>query len=81
MFPWQVSIYLEHKSIKTTEKHYAPFVKARRINLDEMMERAWAQMGVINSLASQPNARHCNGLHSSFPTLTAQAPMPGRYGE
>jgi integrase len=53
----QVSIYLGHKSIKTTEKHYAPFVKARRINMGEMMERAWAQMGVINSLASTPVQR------------------------
>lgn len=50
----QVSLYLGHKSIKTTEKHYSPFVKARRINMGEMMERAWVQMGVVNSRPSAP---------------------------
>lgn len=37
----QVSILLGHKSIKTTEKHYSPFVKARQEQLIEAVKKAW----------------------------------------
>lgn len=37
----QVSILLGHKSIKTTEKHYSPFVKARQEQLVEAVKKAW----------------------------------------
>ncbi len=37
----QVSILLGHKSIKTTEKHYAPFVKARQEQLVAAVQKAW----------------------------------------
>jgi integrase/recombinase XerD len=37
----QVSILLGHKSIKTTEKHYAPFVKARQEQLNQSVRLAW----------------------------------------
>ena len=40
----QVSILLGHKSVKITEKHYAPFVKARQEQLTASVRQAWTEM-------------------------------------
>ncbi len=40
----QVSILLGHKSVKITEKHYAPFVKARQEQLAASVRQAWQEM-------------------------------------
>jgi integrase len=37
----QVSILLGHASVKVTEKSYAPFVKARQVQLQESVRNAW----------------------------------------
>lgn len=37
----QVSILLGHKSVKITEKHYAPWVKARQEQLEQNVKKAW----------------------------------------
>lgn len=37
----QVSKLLGHKSIKITEKHYSPWVKARQDQLEEAVSKAW----------------------------------------
>ena len=37
----QVSILLGHRSIKVTEKHYAPWVRARQEQLENSVRRAW----------------------------------------
>jgi len=37
-----VSLLLGHTSIKTTERHYAPFVQARADQLDENLRSTWA---------------------------------------
>ncbi len=37
----QVSLLLGHSSIKVTEKHYAPFVKARQLQLEQSARMAW----------------------------------------
>jgi integrase/recombinase XerD len=37
----QVSILLGHSSVKITEKHYAPFVKARQLQLQASVPAAW----------------------------------------
>lgn len=37
----QVSILLGHSSVKITEKHYAPFVKARQVQLQNSVRNAW----------------------------------------
>ncbi|PYX27223.1 MAG: hypothetical protein DMG80_19240 [Acidobacteria bacterium] len=37
----QVSILLGHKSVKITEKHYAPWVKARQEQLAANVRKAW----------------------------------------
>src|SRR5262249_31640544 len=38
----QVSILLGHSSLKITEKHYAPWVKARQEQLEAAVRKAWA---------------------------------------
>jgi len=42
----QVSLMLGHSSIKTTEKHYAPFVQARQDQLVASVKQAWSSMGI-----------------------------------
>jgi integrase/recombinase XerD len=37
-----ISILLGHDSIKATQKHYAPFVKSRQINLEIEVKKAWS---------------------------------------
>jgi integrase len=37
----QVSILLGHKSVKITEKHYSPWVKARQEQLASSVRNAW----------------------------------------
>ena len=37
----QVSVLLGHKSVKITEKHYAPWVKARQNQLEKAVQMAW----------------------------------------
>ncbi|MGC1647732.1 MAG: tyrosine-type recombinase/integrase [Candidatus Sulfotelmatobacter sp.] len=37
----QVSILLGHKSVKITEKHYAPWVKARQERLPDFRGEGW----------------------------------------
>jgi integrase len=38
-----VSILLGHRSIKITERHYAPWVKARQDQLEADVQRAWRE--------------------------------------
>ncbi len=37
----QVSMLLGHKSVKTTEKSYLPWVHARQKQLEESVRKAW----------------------------------------
>jgi integrase len=37
----QVSTLLGHSSVKVTERHYAPFVKARQLQLQQSVRNAW----------------------------------------
>jgi integrase len=38
----QVSVLLGHRSIRVTEKHYAPWVRARQEQLEASVQQAWA---------------------------------------
>jgi integrase len=40
----QVSMLLGHKSVKITEKHYAPWVKARQEQLATNVRKAWSTL-------------------------------------
>lgn len=62
----QVSILLGHKSVKITEKHYSPWVKARQDQLAESVRNAWATMEPENP--KPPEAR-------STPRSTSQRLM------
>jgi integrase len=44
----QVSILLGHKSVKITEKHYAPWVKARQDQLAANVRMAWGIIATAN---------------------------------
>jgi integrase len=39
----QVSILLGHSSVKITEKHYSPWVKARQEQLESSVQKSWAK--------------------------------------
>jgi integrase len=41
---------LGHKSIKTTEKHYAPWNKARQDRLNSIVDRVWNEDRVLQNL-------------------------------
>jgi integrase/recombinase XerD len=41
----QVSVLLGHRSVKITEKHYAPWVKARQNQLENAVQMAWRREG------------------------------------
>ncbi|HEV2133137.1 MAG TPA: tyrosine-type recombinase/integrase [Terracidiphilus sp.] len=56
----QVSLLLGHASVKITEKSYAPFVKARQIQLQESVRNAW-----------NANPRPGRGPESSPPASSA----------
>jgi integrase len=58
----QVSILLGHSSVKITERHYAPFVKARQLQLQASVRAAW-QIG-------EPSG----GGSDNTPPATAPAP-------
>jgi site-specific recombinase XerD len=47
----QVSKLLGHSSVKTTEKHYAPWVKARQQQLEDSVRKAW---DTVSDLVEQP---------------------------
>lgn len=52
----QVSLLLAHDSIKVTEKHYAPFVKARQEQLEASVRLAWRHMSGIAASAESRQA-------------------------
>jgi integrase/recombinase XerD len=43
----RVSVLLGHSSIKVTEKHYSPWVRARQEQLEADLERSWARDPII----------------------------------
>ena len=58
----QVSILLGHKSVKITEKHYAPWVKARQEQLAANVRKAW---NVTNATAQKPRRKQPKGAKSA----------------
>ncbi len=49
----QVSILLGHKSVKITEKHYAPWVKARQEQLAANVRKAWSVLDAGDKAAGR----------------------------
>jgi integrase/recombinase XerD len=50
----QVSLLLAHDSIKVTERHYSPFVKARQEQLEASVRLAWRQMSEVPPAERRP---------------------------
>ena len=67
----QVSILLGHKSVKITEKHYAPWVKARQDQLAANVRMAWASIAantqVINGKRSRNTGQNPKALLRAVP--------------
>jgi integrase/recombinase XerD len=55
----QVSLLLGHSSVKVTEKHYAPFVKARQEQLENSVRLSWQAHAEWLGRASE-SAGHIN---------------------
>lgn len=53
----QVSKLLCHSSVKTTEKHYAPWVKARQQQLEDSVRKAWDTVADLVEQPAQVSAR------------------------
>ncbi len=53
----QVSILLGHKSVKITEKHYAPWVKARQEQLAANVRKAWNVLDTGNKTARRKSLK------------------------
>src|SRR5262245_16312450 len=47
----RVSVLLGHTSIKVTEKHYAPWIRARPEQLEADLERCWATDPMVPTAA------------------------------
>jgi integrase/recombinase XerD len=43
----RVSVLLGHRSIKVTEKHYTPWVRARQEQLESDLQRSWAYDPIV----------------------------------
>ncbi len=61
----QVSLLLGHSSVRITERHYAPFCKARQEQLAAAVKLAWQK--------SKTTAKK-----SPAKSKTAESPMPAR---
>jgi integrase/recombinase XerD len=53
----QVSMLLGHKSVKITEKHYAPWVKARQEQLAANVRKAWSVLDTGNKTAKRKSQK------------------------
>lgn len=52
----QVSLLLGHSSVKITERHYAPFCKARQLQLTAAVKRSWESC--VKTHSPQPTKRN-----------------------
>ncbi len=52
----QISLLLGHKSVKITEKHYAPWVKARQEQLSTSVRKAWVVFDTDQKAAKRKRA-------------------------
>ena len=59
----QVSLLLGHASVKITEKSYAPFVKARQIQLQDSVRSAW-QVGVSPTPDPETSPSNTRNFHN-----------------
>lgn len=51
----EVSTILGHSSVKVTEKHYMPWVRARQSNLNHSVVQSWIKQGIVKSPHESPD--------------------------
>lgn len=56
----EVSMLLGHSSIKVTEKHYLPWVRARQTTLTESAKLAWSKQGILKQMTERKPSRSDN---------------------
>lgn len=54
----EVSVLLGHQSVRITERHYAPWVRARQEQLESNLKRAWSQDPVALMIKKGTNQVH-----------------------
>jgi integrase/recombinase XerD len=69
----QVSILLGHSSLKVTEKHYAPWVKARQEQLERSVRLTWDAESTGHA---NRTSRSSVGSSSAIPPSSGDAPAP-----
>lgn len=69
-----VSILLGHSSIRITEKHYAPWVRARQIRLESVVRGTWGSSTTVEPQPTDtPAPRPTSGSVIAFPVSRLQA--------
>lgn len=53
----EVSVLLGHSSVKITEKHYKPWVKARQEQLQQSVRKPWLPDPLLTKDPASPSAR------------------------
>ena len=49
----EVSMILGHSSVKITERHYMPWVRARQTSLNQSVVQSWVKQGILKSTAAK----------------------------
>ena len=75
----QVSILLGHKSAKITEKHYAPWVKARQEQLSTSIRKAWRLLEVGKPSSKLKKAMAARTLGGKSKETSVQAQLQDRF--
>jgi integrase/recombinase XerD len=50
----EVQVILGHSSVRVTEKHYMPWVRARQASLNRSVVESWAKQGIIPPHGTEP---------------------------
>jgi integrase/recombinase XerD len=74
----KVSVLLGHTSIKTTQKHYAPWVRARQRDLENTVNDAWNRQTIpgmtrAGTVEAIPDGKHDPSHNSQDQTCDAQS--------
>jgi hypothetical protein len=71
-----VSRLLGHSSIRVTERHYNPFVKARKEQLIASVKNAWTKFGIPK--ARRGKARKTDQIEGSLAAASGKPRVPVR---
>lgn len=66
----EVSMLLGHKSVKVTEKHYLPWVRARQTTLTASAKMAWTKQGIIKPTTDRKRSRSARAASTTSILIT-----------